>query len=60
MRRRVVGALRRAWPAGALWRRGDGPFRTPEVHPWGERQEPGVLSILGQRGQAVLKRHTAG
>jgi hypothetical protein len=42
---RVVGAMRRAWPEVLIVLRGDGHFRTPEVHQWCERQEPGIFSI---------------
>lgn len=58
--RRVVGAIRREWPAVSILLRGDGHFSTPEVHQWCESQEPVVFYILGQSGNAVLKRHTAG
>src|SRR6266581_1135211 len=55
--KRVVGAIRREWPAVSILLRGDGHFSTPEVHQWCESQEPVVVYILGQSGNAVLKRH---
>ncbi len=58
--KRVVGAIRRAWPEVLILLRGDGPFSTPEVHEWGERQEPVIFYILGQSGRAVLKRQASG
>lgn len=57
--KRVVGAIRRAWPEVAILLRGDGHFSTPEVHQWCESQEPVVFYILGQSGNAVLKREAA-
>jgi hypothetical protein len=42
---RVVGAMRRAWPEVLIVLRGDGHFRPPEVHPWGESQEPVIFAI---------------
>jgi Transposase DDE domain group 1 len=57
--KRVVGAIRRAWPEVLIWLRGDGHFSTPEVHEWCERQEPVIFYILGQRGHAVLKRQAS-
>jgi len=56
MLKRVVGAMRRAWPEVAIILRGDGPFSTPEVPQWWERQEPAICYLLGQGGNAVLKR----
>jgi DDE family transposase len=60
MRQRVVGAMRRAWPAGLIVLRGDGPLSTPEVPQWCESPEPVIVSILGQSGHAVLQRAAAG
>jgi len=60
MLKRVVGAMRRAWPNVLLLLRGDGHFSTPEVQQWCESQEPVVFSILGQSGNAVLKRQASG
>jgi hypothetical protein len=57
---RVVGAMRRAWPEVLIVLRGDGHFRTPEVHQGCESQEPVIVSILGHSGHAVLKRAAAG
>ena len=53
---RVVRAIRRAWPEVSILLRGDGHFSTPEVHQWCESQEPVIFYILGQSGNAVLKR----
>ncbi len=58
--KRVVGAIRREWPEVSILLRGDGHFSTPEVHEWCESQEPGIFYILGQSGNAVLKREAAG
>jgi len=58
--KRVVGAMRRAWPNVLLLLRGDGHFSTPEVQQWCESQEPVVFYILGQSGNAVLKRQASG
>ena len=58
--KRVVGAIRREWPDVLILLRGDSHFSTPEVHQWCESQEPVVLYILGQSGNAVLKRQAAG
>ena len=58
--KRVVGAIRREWPEVAILLRGDGHFSTPEVHQWCEAQEPVIFYILGQSGNAVLKREAAG
>ncbi len=57
---RVVGAIRRQWPEVSILLRGDGHFSTPEVHQWCESQEPVIFYILGQSGNAVLKRQTFG
>src|SRR6266480_7888455 len=57
---RVVGAIRRAWPEVLILLRGDGHFSTPEVHQWCESQEPVIFYILGQSGNAVLKRAASG
>ena len=37
---RVVVHLRQQWPEVSIVLRGDGHFRTPEVHEWCERQDP--------------------
>jgi len=58
--KRVVGAIRRAWPEVLILLRGDSHFSTPEVHQWGESQEPVIFYILGQSGNAVLKREAGG
>jgi hypothetical protein len=58
--KRVVGAMRREWPEVALLLRGDGHFRTPEVHQWCESQEPVIYYVLGQSGNPVLKREALG
>jgi hypothetical protein len=58
--KRVVGAIRHAWPEVLIVLRGDGHCRTPEVQQWCESQEPVVFSILGQSGKAVLTRQAAG
>ena len=60
MLKRVVGAIRRQWPGVLLLLRGDGHFSTPEVQEWCERQEPVIYYILGQSGNAVLKRQASG
>jgi hypothetical protein len=57
--RRVVGAIRREWPEVSIVLRGDSHFSTPEVHQWCERQEPVIFYILGQSGNAVLKREAS-
>jgi len=57
---RVVGAMRRAWPEGLILLRGDGHVSTPEVHQWCESQAPVIFYILGQSGNAVLKRAASG
>jgi hypothetical protein len=54
--KRVVRAIRHEWPQVAILLRGDGHFSTPEVHQWCESQEPVIFYILGQSGNAVLKR----
>jgi hypothetical protein len=56
---RVVGAIRREWPEVLMLLRGDSHFSTPEVHQWGESQEPVVFYLLGQSGNAVLKREAS-
>jgi hypothetical protein len=56
---RVVRAIRRQWPEVSILLRGDGHFSTPEVHQWCESQEPGIFYILGQSGNAVLKRNAS-
>ncbi len=53
--KRVVGAIRRAWPEVLILLRGDGHFSAPEVHEWCENQEPNIFYILGQGGNKVLK-----
>ena len=58
--KRVVGAIRHAWPEVSILLRGDGHFSTPEVHQWCESQEPVIFYILGQSGNAVLQRHALG
>jgi hypothetical protein len=58
--KRVVGAIRREWPEVLILLRGDSHFSTPEVHEWCERQEPAIFYILGQSGNAVLKRQASG
>jgi len=58
--KRVVKAIRREWPAVLILLRGDGHFSTPEVHEWCESQEPEIFYILGQSGNAVLKREAVG
>ncbi len=57
--KRVVGAIRREWPEVSILLRGDGHFSTPEVHQWCESQEPFIFYILGQGGNAVLKRQAS-
>lgn len=57
--KRVVGAIRQAWPEVSILLRGDGHFSAPEVHQWCESQEPVIFYILGQGGNAVLKRQAA-
>jgi hypothetical protein len=58
--KRVVAAIRREWPEVSIMLRGDSHFSTPEVHQWCERQEPVIFYILGQSGNAVLKREASG
>ena len=58
--KRVVGAIRREWPDVSIMLRGDSHFSTPEVHQWCEGQEPVIFYILGQSGNAVLKREASG
>jgi hypothetical protein len=58
--KRVVGAIRQAWPEVLILLRGDGHFSTPEVHEWCERQEPNLFYILGQGGNKVLKEQARG
>ena len=58
--KRVVGAIRHEWPEVLILLRGDGHFSTPEVQQWCESQEPVVFYILGQSGNAVLKRAASG
>jgi hypothetical protein len=58
--KRVVGAIRHAWPEVLILLRGDGHFSTPEAQQWCESQEPVVFSILGQSGNAVLTRQASG
>jgi hypothetical protein len=58
--KRVVGAIRREWPDVLIMLRGDSHFSTPEVHQWCEGQEPVISYILGQSGNAVLKREASG
>ena len=58
--KRVVGAIRREWPEVLMLLRGDGHFSTPEVHQWCESQDPVIFYILGQSGNAVLKRAALG
>ena len=48
--KRVVGAIRKAWPEVLILLRGDGHFSAPEVHEWCEHQEPNIFYILGQGG----------
>jgi len=55
--KRVVGAIRHAWPEVSIFLRGDGHLSTPEVHQWCESQDPVIFSIVGQSGNAVLQRH---
>ena len=57
--KRVVEAIRREWPEVMILLRGDGHFSAPEVHQWCERQEPVISYILGQSGNAVLKRQAS-
>ncbi len=57
---RVVRALRQQWPEVSILLRGDGHFSTPEVHQWCESQEPVISYVLGQSGNAVLKREALG
>ncbi len=54
--KRVVGTMRREWPEVLILLRGDSHFSTPEVHQWCESQDPAIFYILGQSGNAVLKR----
>jgi len=54
--KRVVSVIRCEWPEVSILLRGDGHFSTPEVHQWCESQEPAIFYILGQSGNAVLKR----
>lgn len=58
--KRVVGAIRRAWPEVLILLRGDGHFSAPEVHEWCESQEPNIFYILGQSGNKVLKEKASG
>jgi len=58
--KRVVGAIRRAWPEVLILLRGDGHFSTPEVHEWCESQEPHIFYILGQGGNKVLQAKAKG
>ena len=58
--KRVVGAIRRAWPEVLIVLRGDGHFSTPEVHAWCESQEPEIFYILGQSGNKVLQEKAKG
>jgi hypothetical protein len=58
--KRVVVAIRREWPEVLIMLRGDSHFSTPEVHEWCESQEPVICYILGQSGNAVLKRQASG
>lgn len=58
--KRVVGAIRREWPEVMILLRGDSHFSAPEVHAWGESQEPNLVSILGQSGNPVLKEKARG
>jgi hypothetical protein len=58
--KRVVEAIRREWPEVLIMLRGDSHFSTPEVHQWCEDQEPVIFYILGQSGNAVLKREASG
>jgi len=58
--KRVVKAIRREWPEVLILLRGDGHFSTPEVHEWCESQESEIFYILGQSGNAVLKRKALG
>jgi hypothetical protein len=52
--------MRRQWPEVLLMLCGASHLSTPEVHQWCESQEPVVFYILGQSGNAVLKRQAAG
>jgi hypothetical protein len=58
--KRVVGAIRRAWPEAMILLRGDGHFSAPEVHEWCESQEPEIFYILGQSGNKVLQGKAQG
>ena len=58
--KRVVVAIRRAWPEVLILFRGDGHFSVPEVHKWCESQEPEIFYILGQSGNKVLKKKAQG
>jgi hypothetical protein len=58
--KRVVGAIRRAWPEVLILLRGDSHFSTPEVHEWCESQEPEIMYILGQSGNKVLQKKAQG
>ena len=58
--KRVVGAIRHQWPEVSILLRGDGHFSTPEVHQWCESQAPVIYYVLGQSGNAVLKREAVG
>jgi hypothetical protein len=57
--KRVVRAMRHEWPEVSILLRGDGHFSTPEVHQWCESQEPVIFYVLGQGGNAVLKREAS-
>ena len=41
--KRVVGAIRREWPAVMILLCGDSHFSAPEVHEWCERQEAEIF-----------------
>jgi hypothetical protein len=58
--KRVVGAIRREWPAVMILLCGDSHFSAPEVHEWCERQEAEIFYILGQSGNQVLKEKARG
>lgn len=55
--KRVVAALRAAWPEVQILLRGDAHYSAPEVHEWCEEAQ--VHFVLGQGPNAVLKAHAA-
>ena len=55
--KRLVPAIRKAWPAADIFLRGDSHFSAPEVHAFCDAHD--VSYVLGQAGNAVLKQHAA-